>query len=156
MTLGATAGDGAHGSGESDAADLERFVRAQDADGTYGRALAELRRGRKTTHWMWFVFPQLEGLGRSATARHFAVRSLAEARKYLAHPVLGPRLRESAEALLAQPDADPVAVLGPVDAMKLRSSMTLFARAAPDDPVFPAVLDRFFGGQPDQETDDRL
>jgi uncharacterized protein (DUF1810 family) len=137
-------------------ADLERFVQAQDADGTFQRALAELRRGRKSSHWMWFVFPQLAGLGRSATARFYALDSLAEARAYLAHPVLGPRLRECAEALLALPGQDPVAVLGPVDAMKLRSSATLFARAAPDEPIFARLLDRYFEGVPDKETDDRL
>jgi uncharacterized protein (DUF1810 family) len=137
-------------------ANLERFVVAQDADGTYDRALAELRRGHKRSHWMWFVFPQLAGLGRSATARFYALDSLAEARAYLAHPVLGPRLRECAEALLALPGQDPVAVLGPVDAMKLRSSATLFARAAPDEPIFARLLDRYFEGVPDKETDDRL
>jgi uncharacterized protein (DUF1810 family) len=137
-------------------ADLERFVQAQDADGTFDRALAELRLGRKSSHWMWFVFPQLAGLGRSATARFYALDSLAEARAYLAHPVLGPRLRECAEALLALPGQDPVAVLGPVDAMKLRSSATLFARAAPDEPIFARLLDRYFEGVPDKETDDRL
>jgi uncharacterized protein (DUF1810 family) len=137
-------------------ADLERFVQAQDADGTFQRALAELRRGRKSSHWMWFVFPQLAGLGRSATARFYALDSLAEARAYLAHPVLGPRLRECAEALLALPGQDPVAVLGPVDAMKLRSSATLFARAAPDEPIFARLLNRYFDGVPDKETDDRL
>jgi uncharacterized protein (DUF1810 family) len=136
-------------------ANLERFVHAQDADSTYDRALAELRQGRKTSHWMWFIFPQLAGLGRSETARFYALDSVAEARAYLAHPVLGPRLRECAEALLALPGDDPVAVLGPVDAMKLRSSATLFARAA-GDPVFHQLLDRYFDGVPDQETDARL
>jgi uncharacterized protein (DUF1810 family) len=137
-------------------ANLERFVHAQDADGTYDRALAELRRGRKTSHWMWFVFPQLAGLGRSATARFYALDSLAEARAYLAHPVLGARLRECAEALLALPGDDAVAVLGPVDAMKLRSSATLFARADGEDSVFGRLLDRYFDGVPDPQTDDRL
>jgi uncharacterized protein (DUF1810 family) len=137
-------------------ANLERFVHAQDADGTYDRALGELRRGRKTSHWMWFVFPQLAGLGRSPTARFYAIESLAEARAYLAHPVLGPRLRQCAEALLALPGDDPVAVLGPVDAMKLRSCATLFARAAEDDPIFGQLLDRYFAGVPDEQTDDRL
>ncbi|CAA9288640.1 MAG: NTP pyrophosphohydrolases including oxidative damage repair enzymes [uncultured Friedmanniella sp.] len=132
---------------------LERFVRAQDEGGTYATALAELRRGRKVSHWMWFVFPQLAGLGRSSTAQHFALASLAEARAYLAHPELGPRLREAAAVLAELPEVSADDVLGPVDAVKLRSSMTLFARAAPAEPVFPAVLDRFFGGRPDAATD---
>jgi uncharacterized protein (DUF1810 family) len=139
----------------SDPFDLARFVDAQDAHGTYGTALAELRAGRKTTHWMWFVFPQLTGLGRSATAQHFAVSGLDEARAYLAHPVLGPRLRECATALTELPGHDPVAVLGSVDAAKLRSSMTLFAHASPE-PVFRAVLDRFFAGDDDPATTGRL
>jgi uncharacterized protein (DUF1810 family) len=130
--------------------DLERFVAAQD--GSYPAALAELRAGRKTGHWMWFVFPQVAGLGRSPTARHYALPGLAEARAYLAHPVLGPRLVEAAEALDALPTRDPVAVLGPVDALKLRSSMTLFARADPDRPVFRAVLDHYYGGAEDDAT----
>jgi uncharacterized protein (DUF1810 family) len=132
--------------------DLDRFLEAQDAGDTYDQALAELGAGRKRSHWMWFVFPQLAGLGRSPTARHYALRDLDEARAYAAHPVLGARLRECCEALLGQPDADPVAVLGPVDAMKLRSSMTLFAAAAPDEPVYRAVLDRFHGGEDDPAT----
>ena len=135
---------------------LERFVAAQDAGGTYDAALRELRAGRKRGHWMWFVLPQVAGLGRSATAQHFALSGLAQARAYLAHPVLGPRLRECAQALAALPGHDPAAVLGPVDAQKLRSSMTLFARADPDEPVFRAVLDRYFGGAEDEATTSRL
>ena len=134
--------------------DLQRFVDAQS--GTYDRALAELRAGRKTGHWMWFVFPQVAGLGRSATARHYAIADLAEARTHLAHPVLGPRLVECARALTELPGSDPVAVLGPVDAVKLRSSMTLFAHAAPDEPVFRAVLEQYFGGVEDDATTSRL
>jgi uncharacterized protein (DUF1810 family) len=134
--------------------DLQRFVDAQS--GTYDRALAELRAGRKTGHWMWFVFPQVAGLGRSATARHYAIADLAEARAHLAHPVLGPRLVECARALTGLPGSDPVAVLGPVDAVKLRSSMTLFAHAAPDEPVFRAVLEQYFGGVEDDATTSRL
>jgi uncharacterized protein (DUF1810 family) len=134
-------------------ADLDRFVHAQDAHGTYAGALAELRRGSKQTHWMWFVFPQLAGLGRSPTAQHFALASLDEARAYLAHPVLGARLRECCQALLDLQQDDPQRVLGGIDAMKLRSSMTLFARAAPDDPLFPAVLDQYFGGAADDATE---
>jgi uncharacterized protein (DUF1810 family) len=136
--------------------DLERFVDAQDDGGTYRQALAELRAGRKTSHWMWFVLPQVAGLGHSSTARRYAVADLAEARAYLAHPVLGPRLRECAQALLDLPGSDPVAVLGSIDAVKLRSSMTLFAAAAPDDPLFPAVLDRYFDGERDDATTSRL
>jgi uncharacterized protein (DUF1810 family) len=140
----------------SDPPDLQRFVDAQEAGGTYRQALAELRAGRKRSHWMWFVFPQVAGLGRSATAQHYAISGLAEARSYLAHPVLGPRLLECARALVDHGGTDPVAVLGGVDAQKLRSSMTLFAAAAPDEPVFGQVLDRYFGGAPDQATTSRL
>lgn len=134
---------------------LQRFVDAQ-AGGTYERALAELRGGRKQTHWMWFVLPQVAGLGRSSTARLYALDGLDEARAYLAHPVLGPRLRECAEALAGLATTDPVAVMGSVDALKLRSSMTLFARAAPEEPVFAEVLDRFFAGEEDPGTTSRL
>ncbi len=139
--------------------DLTRFVAAQDQDGTYATALAELRSGRKRSHWMWFVLPQLAGLGRSATAQHYGIAGLAEARDYLDHPVLGPRLVECAQALLALPGDDPVAVLGSVDALKLRSSMTLFARAAADDVQragFTGVLERYFDGAEDAETLRRL
>ena len=136
--------------------DLERFVSAQDSGGTYAAALAELRRGRKTSHWMWFVFPQVVGLGRSSIAQHYAVSGLEEARAYLAHPVLGPRLRESCEAVLAVPERSADAIFGSVDAMKLRSSVTLFGRADPDEPLFTAVLERFFDGRPDQRTDELL
>ena len=132
--------------------DLERFVEAQDQGGTYEQALAELRRGRKTSHWMWFVFPQVAGLGRSSMAQHYALSGLEEARAYLAHPVLGPRLRESCEALLEGSRASADEVLGSVDAMKLRSSVTLFARADSDEPLFTAVLERFFNGEPDERT----
>ncbi len=124
--------------------------------GTVEEALAELRAGRKRTHWMWFVFPQLAGLGRSATAQRYAVSGLDEARAYLAHPVLGPRLVECARALTGLPTTDPVRVLGPVDAQKLRSSMTLFAHAAPEEPVFRAVLDQYFSGAEDDATASRL
>lgn len=136
--------------------DLRRFVAAQDAGGTYDAALRELRAGRKTGHWMWFVLPQLAGLGRSATARHFALSGPQEALAYLAHPVLGPRLRECAAALVELATTDPVEVLGSVDAQKLRSSMTLFALVAPDEPVFGRVLDRCFSGQDDPRTRELL
>ena len=136
--------------------DLDRFLEAQDAGGTHEAALAELRAGRKRGHWMWFVFPQIEGLGRSPTARHFAIASLAEADAYLEHPVLGPRLREAAAALLGVEGRSAEAIFGGVDALKLRSSMTLFARADPGEPVFGAVLDRFYDGEPDTATVARL
>jgi uncharacterized protein (DUF1810 family) len=135
--------------------DLVRFVDAQNSGGTYASALAELRRGRKTSHWMWFVLPQIAGLGQSPTAVHYGVRGLDEARAYLAHPVLGPRLLECADALTGLEATDPVAVLGGIDAVKLRSSMTLFAHAATDDETrahFTAVLDQYFGGEEDAAT----
>jgi uncharacterized protein (DUF1810 family) len=132
--------------------DLQRFVRAQDEGGTYAQALAELRRGRKVSHWMWFVFPQLAGLGRSSTAQYYAIGSLAEAVAYLAHPVLGARLRECAVVLLEGAGRSAEEVFGGVDALKLRSSMTLFARAAPEEPVFAEVLRRYFPG-PDPATE---
>ena len=142
--------------GRDDPYDLRRFVQAQDAGGTYDAALRELRAGRKTGHWMWFVLPQLAGLGRSSTARHYAISGAQEARAYLDHPVLGPRLRECAQVLATLPTTDPVAVLGSIDAQKLRSSMTLFAHAAPQEPVFAAVLDRCFGGHDDPLTRELL
>ena len=136
---------------------LDRFVVAQDRGGTYDRAVAELRAGRKQSHWMWFVFPQLAGLGSSPMAQEFAIGSLAEARAYLAHPVLGPRLAECARILNAAADGTTATeIFGYVDAMKLRSSMTLFAAAAPDEQAFADVLSRFFDGQPDEATLERL
>jgi uncharacterized protein (DUF1810 family) len=135
---------------------LERFVEAQDSRGTYETALAELRDGRKVSHWMWFVFPQIAGLGRSPTAQRYAIASLDEARAYLEHPVLGPRLVEAARALTPHAGRSAEEILGGIDAMKLRSSMTLFAAAAPEEPVFRNVLDAFFDGQPDPETARRL
>lgn len=135
---------------------LERFVAAQDANGTYGRAVEELRRGRKTSHWMWFVFPQVAGLGLSATSRRYAITSLAEARAYLEHPVLGPRLRECAALVVEAPAESAKRIFGEIDAMKLRSSMTLFLRAAPDEPIFRQVLDRYYDGRADPSTDDQL
>jgi uncharacterized protein (DUF1810 family) len=140
----------------SDPADLQRFVDAQNSSGTYAEALRELRAGHKRSHWMWFVFPQVAGLGRSSTARHFAISGLQEAEAYLAHPVLGPRLLECAGVLAGLEETDAVAVLGPVDAQKLQSSMTLFARANPAERVFQRVLDRYFGGAVDEATICRL
>jgi len=135
--------------------DLERFTRAQDA-GAYATALHELRTGAKRSHWMWFVFPQIAGLGHSAMARRYAITSLDEARAYASHPVLGPRLVECAGTLVALRGRSARDILGPVDAMKLRSSMTLFARAAPDEPAFRAVIDRYFDGVDDEATLQRL
>ncbi len=131
---------------------LERFVAAQDRGGTYQRAVAELRGGAKVSHWMWFIFPQIAGLGTSAMAREYAISGLAEARAYLAHPVLGPRLAECAGILAATEGKTAIQILGPVDAMKLRSSMTLFAAAAPGESVFAAVLARYFDGKADEST----
>jgi uncharacterized protein (DUF1810 family) len=131
---------------------LQRFVDAQDRNGTYDAALAELRAGRKRTHWMWFVFPQVAGLGRSAVAQHYAISSLAEAQAYVAHPVLGARLVECALALVELGGSDATAVLGSVDAQKLRSSMTLFATAAPHEQVFVDVLAQYCAGVPDEAT----
>ena len=135
---------------------LERFVQAQDAGGTFQRAVAELRAGRKVTHWMWFVFPQVEGLGLSAMSQRYAISGLAEARAYLQHPVLGTRLVDCATVLAATDGKSAAEILGAVDAMKLRSSMTLFAAAAPDQPAFSAVLTKYFGGAPDEATLARL
>jgi uncharacterized protein (DUF1810 family) len=135
--------------------DLERFVTAQDSGGTYRRAVAELRRGRKTSHWMWFIFPQIAGLGRSATAQTYAISNLAEAQAYLAHPVLGPRLVECTEILASHRGLSAEQIFGGIDAIKLRSSMTLFARADPDQAIFRQVIDQYFAG-PDPETDRRI
>jgi uncharacterized protein (DUF1810 family) len=132
--------------------DLQRFVTAQNAGGTYGQALAELRSGRKRSHWMWFVFPQLAGLGRSETARRYAIASLEEARAYCRHGVLGPRLVAAAAAVAALQGLSAVQIFGDIDARKLHSSMTLFQRAAPGEPVFGDVLDRYFDGVPDPAT----
>ncbi|WP_404337708.1 DUF1810 domain-containing protein [Sphingomonas sp. MMS12-HWE2-04] len=133
----------------ADAGSLERFVEAQGP--TYASALGEIRRGTKRSHWMWFIFPQLAGLGRSATAQFFGIRSADEAAAYLAHPVLGPRYVECVEALQDLRTSDPVAVLGEVDAMKLRSSLTLFEAVMPA-PLFAAALDRWFVGERDAAT----
>jgi uncharacterized protein (DUF1810 family) len=132
---------------------LRRFVEAQDDSAIYARALAELRDGRKQGHWIWFVFPQIAGLGSSPISQAYAIRSLDEARAYLAHPTLGPRLRESCEALLANdPALSAEQILGGIDAIKVRSSMTLFATADPSKQIFSKVLDRFYAAEPDPET----
>lgn len=134
------------------AVDLERFIRAQEEGEAYIRALAQLRSGRKSGHWIWFIFPQASGLGRSATSRRYAITSLAEARAYLEHPVLGARLLEATQALTGDADSTIEEILGPVDAIKLRSSMTLFMAARPQEPSFAAVIDRYFDGEPDART----
>jgi uncharacterized protein (DUF1810 family) len=131
--------------------DLERFVAAQE--GVYEGALRELRQGRKTAHWIWFIFPQLDGLGRSEMSRRYGIASLDEARAYLEHPVLGARLRECGNAVLATSGANADAIFGPLDAKKVRSSMTLFHRAAPDEPLFVEMLQRFYGGVADEATE---
>jgi uncharacterized protein (DUF1810 family) len=133
---------------------LERFVTAQRE--SYDEAVAELRRGRKTGHWIWYVFPQIAGLGSSPTSQRYAIGSLDEARAYLQHPVLGPRLIEAAAVVLGNTESTAEQIFGELDATKLRSSMTLFQRAEPDEPVFRRVLDRFFEGIPDAETGRRL
>ena len=139
---------------QDDADALERFVDAQD--GVHDVALSELKRGRKESHWMWFIFPQLRGLGHSPMSHHYGIADLDEARRYLAHPLLGPRLVESARAVLAHDALSAEAIFGSVDAAKLRSSATLFA-AVPDAPdVFDRILRTFFGGQPCRRTLDRI
>jgi len=140
----------------SDPYHLERFVEAQDSGGTYGQALAELQLGRKTGHWMWFIFPQIAGLGSSPTSVRYAISTLAEAQAYLKHDVLGPRLLESAAAIETHAGQSAVDILGGIDARKLQSSMTLFLRAAPGETIFKTVLADFFDGQPDPATDSLL
>ena len=138
----------------ADPFDLERFAAAQG--GSYAGALAELRAGRKTGHWMWFVFPQLVGLGRSPMAERYGISGLDESRAYLAHPVLRERLLDCCEALLLHADRSASSILGSPDDMKLRSSMTLFHRADPSEPAFRRILDTFYGGVPDPRTDELL
>lgn len=141
----------------ADTFDLERFKRAQEGD--YATALAELRAGRKRTHWIWYVFPQIEGLGRSSTALYYAIGCLDEAKAYLADPLLGTRLLECANALLGLEERNPTAILGYPDDMKVRSSMTLFEAAGAGDSrwaPFGKVLDAFYGGKRDQATLERL
>ncbi len=142
---------------------LERFVTAQDRGGTYDQALAELRAGGKASHWMWFVFPQLAGLGSSTMAREYAISSADEAQAYLAHPVLGSRLRECARVVADTRGRSAERIFGPVDALKLRSSVTLFDTVCDDtasdtagDSVFHEVLAKYFGGVPDEATVSRL
>lgn len=132
---------------------LDRFVRAQDEGGTYASAVSELQAGRKTKHWMWFVFPQLAGLGHSAMSRHFALASVAEARSYWAHPILGPRLGQCTAIVADTAHSTARQIFGAVDAVKLRSCMTLFAHVDPQEPLFAQVLDQFFQGRRDDVTE---
>jgi uncharacterized protein (DUF1810 family) len=133
--------------------ELERFVADQDHGGTYHAAVAELRGGRKRSHWMWFVFPQIAGLGQSPISQRYAISSLAEAQAYLAHPVLGPRLIECATIVAGLRGSTAQDVFGGIDAIKLRSSMTLFARADPGRTVFREVLEAYYGGVSDEATE---
>ncbi len=133
---------------------LDRFVSAQET--TYARALSELARGLKTSHWMWFIFPQVAGLGSSEMSRRYAISSIDEAQAYLAHPLLGVRYRECVAALQDLVGTTAEAVFGSVDAAKLRSSLTLFAEAAPCDPLFEAAIQRWFAGHKDKRTIDIL
>jgi len=135
---------------------LKRFVDAQNADGTYESAVSELRAGRKVSHWMWFIFPQAMGLGHSLMAREFGISSIAEGQAYLQHPLLGARLRECARVLMGVEGKSAADILGPIDAVKLRSSMTLFMAAGPEEPTFREVLDKYFHGSADRETIARL
>jgi uncharacterized protein (DUF1810 family) len=135
---------------------LLRFVIAQNRDGTYDRAVEELRLGYKRSHWMWFVFPQIAGLGHSATSKQYAISSLREARAYLEHDVLGPRLIECTDLVATTPGGNAEDIFGELDALKLRSSMTLFMRAAPDQQLFRRVIDDYFEGRPDSATDQRI
>jgi uncharacterized protein (DUF1810 family) len=134
----------------ADPFDLSRFLSAQAAD--YETALAELRAGRKRSHWIWYVFPQLRGLGLSAASAHYGIGGIDEARGYLAHPVLGERLRECVCAMLMHEDVSAREILGEVDAMKFRSCLTLFSAVAPEEPLFAEALERFFCGESDCKT----
>jgi uncharacterized protein (DUF1810 family) len=134
--------------------DLDRFTTAQE--GVYERALAEIRSGDKRSHWMWFIFPQIDGLGFSSTAKHYAIKSFDEARQYLAHPVLGSRLRECAEAVLALEGRSTSEIFGYPDDLKLNSCMTLFESAAGQGSLFSQVLERYYQGQRDTRTQELL
>lgn len=144
------------GSEGMDQFDLDRFVRAQDADGIFTVALGELHAGVKRGHWMWFVFPQVAGLGSSQMSQRYAVSGVEEARAYLAHPILRSRLLESGEALLGRRRRSAAEILGEVDAAKLRSSMTLFVHADPDQVLFNRVLKRYFDAELDPRTQELL
>lgn len=138
----------------SDVFNLSRFVEAQE--GVYAMALAELRRGRKQSHWIWFVFPQLKGLGFSSMSQKYGISGLAEAQAYMDHPVLGSRLVECVQVLLGHRGASAEAILGRIDALKFRSCLTLFLRAAPNEQVFIDALQCFFAGTPDPQTESLL
>ena len=128
---------------------LDRFLTAQER--SYDTALSEIKNGRKRSHWMWYTFPQIAGLGMSSTAQCYSIADIEEAREYITHPVLGARLLEISRALLTLDSSDATAVMGYPDDLKLRSSMTLFAQVS-EDPVFNAVIDKFYGGRPDTRT----
>lgn len=135
---------------------LKRFLDAQNVTGAYETAASELRAGQKIGHWIWFIFPQVKGLGRSPMSREFGISSIAEAQAYLHHPPLGPRLIECARKLMDIEGRSATDILGTIDAMKLRSSMTLFMTAEPEESVFREVLDKYFHGSADHETIVRL
>lgn len=130
--------------------DLDKFVKAQEQD--YAGALEEMKRGRKQGHWIWYVFPQITGLGMSSTSMHYAIKDLEQANRYFQHPVLGKRLVETANAVLAVEGKTANQIMGSPDDLKLRSSMTLFSLVKNADPVFQAVLNKYFEGRPDQKT----
>ena len=130
--------------------DLQRFISAQEYD--YTQALSEIKSGRKTSHWIWYIFPQLKGLGRSYNSEYYGIDGIGEAEQYINHPVLGARLREITNALLMLKNSDPAGVMGHIDALKLRSCMTLFAQFCGDNSVFHKVLDKFFNGERDTKT----
>jgi uncharacterized protein (DUF1810 family) len=136
--------------GTSDPHDLNRFVQAQESD--YEQALSELRRGRKRSHWIWYIFPQFDGLGFSSMSKRYAIKSIAEAKAYLSHPVLGPRLIECADAVLGVEGRSALEILGSPDDMKLRSCATLFACASPAGSVFDRLLDKYYQGERDNKT----
>jgi uncharacterized protein (DUF1810 family) len=135
---------------QADPFQLSRFLRAQEVN--YEQALAEIKSGRKRSHWMWYIFPQIDGLGFSETAKHFAIKSVEEARAYLAHPVLGPRLRECAEAAIGVEGRSAIEIFGSPDDLKLRSCATLFAQVSPPGSVFERLLAKYFQGQRDGKT----
>lgn len=139
---------------QADPHNLQRFVEAQEP--IYGQVLAELRAGRKRSHWIWFIFPQIAGLGHSSTAQHYAIRSLREAGAYLQHPVLGPRLRECTQLVTRIEGSSIHTIFGSPDDMKFRSSMTLFAKATTDNEPFATALQKYFDGKPDALTLERI
>ena len=142
--------DTANSAGRNDPFELNRFIKAQDK--IYDRVLAELKSGRKRTHWMWFVFPQIDGLGYSSTTKHYSIKSIEEAQQYLDHPVLGKRLRECAESILVLEGLSASMIFGFPDEMKLKSSMTLFASVAEAGSAFIRVLEKYFQGNRDERT----